>query len=203
MKYNPDIHHRRSIRLKDYDYAREGAYYVTILAKDRENLFGDVVDGEMRLTPQGKIAQQFWFQIAGRYRNVELDECVVMPNHVHGIIIINETVGAIHELPLQKPIQATRKARRLMLLPKIIGWFKMNSAKRINELRKTPGLPVWQRNYYEHIIRNEEAFNKIREYIFNNPLRWEFDQENPRGQVDKIEQDFWNNFGREKLHRED
>ncbi|MCX7984388.1 MAG: hypothetical protein N3A63_05755, partial [Bacteroidetes bacterium] len=108
--------------------------------------------------------------------NVTLDEFVIMPNHIHGVIIINENdiVGAIHELPLQDI-----KQRRLMTLPKIIGRFKMNVGKHINQLRNTPGIPVWQRNYYEHIIRNEKELNTIREYIINNPLQWEIDSENP------------------------
>ncbi len=105
-----------------------------------------------------------------------------MPNHIHGIIIITN-VGAIHELPLQNSPQQMPepiKKRQLMTIPKIIGRFKMNTAKQINQLRNTPGLPLWQRNYYEYIIRNEIELNKIKEYLINNPLKWELDIENPK-----------------------
>ena len=104
-KNNPEYHHRRSIRLKGYDYSQAGAYFVTMCTQHRECLFGEIVDGKMRLNEYGQIVQQCWMEIPQHYQNVQLDEYVVMPNHVHGIIIINEfdisTVGAIQELPLQ------------------------------------------------------------------------------------------------------
>ena len=100
-----------------------------------------------------------------------------MPNHFHGILWINESVGAIHELPL--PTEERRSTRRKMLLPLVIGNFKMNSAKRINQILGSQGVPVWQRNYFEHIIRDEAEFSRIRQYICANPLQWEIDQENP------------------------
>jgi REP element-mobilizing transposase RayT len=209
MKYNPDVHHRRSIRLKGYNYAQAGAYFVTICTQGRECLFGEIKNGEMELNPAGRMVQAVWEELPEHYSGVEVDEFIVMPNHVHGIIIINEMVGAIHELPVQKhempvqkPIQETaesiRKSRRQMVLPKIVGRFKMNSAKRVNEWRETPGLPVWHRNYYEHIIRDEDSLNKIREYIIQNPLRWEFDRENIGGKPDGVEQEFWKDFGQKR-----
>jgi REP element-mobilizing transposase RayT len=179
MKHSLDIHHRRSIRFQEYDYSLAGAYFVTICAQNRARLFGNVVDGEMRLSAYGRVAQDKWNELPTHYANVVLDTFLVMPNHIHGIIVIS--VGAIHESPLQQPMDITQ--RRLMLLPKIVGRFKMNSAKRINEMRGTSGLPVWQRNYYEHVIRNDESLNKIREYIINNPAQWEFDRENPVGAI--------------------
>ena len=117
----------------------------------------------MRLSPAGGIVGAFWKDLPSRYPNVELDAFVVMPNHVHGIIMI--FVGAIHELPL-----CQQTSRRRMLLPKIIGYIKMNTAKQINQLRNAHGVPVWQRNYYEHVIRNEESLNIIRQYIAENPV---------------------------------
>ena len=182
MKYNPQIHHRRSIRLQDYDYSSEGAYFVTICARHRECLFGEIVNGEIVLNEYGKIAEQCWNDMPNHYDNIALDAFIIMPNHFHGIIFITDNVdnvdnvraihvGVIHELPLRKsPIQSSQQ-RRKMLLPKIIGRFKMNSAKQINQIRNTPGLSVWQRNYYEHIIRNEESLNNIRKYIINNPSK--------------------------------
>jgi putative transposase len=176
MAFDAFKHHRRSIRLKGYDYSQAGAYYVTIVARNHVCLFGQVFNAEMRLNDAGQMIQSQWGALPRRFPNVELDEYVVMPNHMHGIILIGDGadggVGAIHESPL-------RIQRRKMLLPKIIGYFKMNTAKHINGMRDTQGAPVWQRNYYEHIVRNEQDLARIREYIVNNPARWEIDQENP------------------------
>lgn len=182
MKYDPTKHHRRSIRLKGYDYSQVGAYFVTLCTENRESLFGRVDDDEMCVNDFGMIATEFWDQIPHRFPGVELDEFVVMPNHVHGIIVITENpagaiwvganpVGAIHESPLQTQ-------RRKMLLSKIIGYFKMNTAKRINAARDTAGTQVWQRDYYEHIVRDEHELSRLREYIANNPARWAEDEEN-------------------------
>ena len=137
-----------------------------------------------------ECASKTWEELPMRFPQVGLDTFVVMPNHLHGIVIIKSgTAGdggpvmAIHELPLREPYKpsppSTRAERRRMLLPKIIGYFKMNSAKRINRLRNTSGTPVWHRNYYEHIIRSEGELACIREYIQNNPMHWELDKENP------------------------
>ena len=201
MKYNPDIHHRRSIRLQGYDYSQYGAYFVTLCTQNRECLFGEIVNGEMILNEYGKIVEQCWFNLPNYYNNIVLDAYIIMPNHFHGIIFINDTidtvdnigaidigaipespnvgaipVGAIHESPLWE----SPRQRRKMLLPKIIGRFKMNSAKQINQIRNTSGVPVWQRNYYEQIIRNEKSLEKIRNYIINNPLEWYYDDYNPK-----------------------
>jgi REP element-mobilizing transposase RayT len=168
-------HHRRSIRLHGYDYSQAGAFFLTFCTQNRECLFGDVVDGKMQLNDAGKIVADEWLKIAEIRDDIELDEWIVMPNHFHGILTINNTVGAIHESPLQMTITQ----RRNMTLPKLIGRFKMLSSKRINEMRDTPGIKLWQRNYYEHIIRKDDSLCRIREYILNNPLQWEMDRENP------------------------
>jgi REP element-mobilizing transposase RayT len=205
MKYNPQIHHRRSIRLQDYDYSSEGAYFVTMCTQNRECLFGEIVNGEMILNEYGKIVQQCWNDLSNHYDNIELDAYVIMPDHFHGIIFI-VSVGAIHELPRQRQHELPRQRqhelprqrqhelprlnqhelprqqqkqrqqqRRKMLLPKIVGRFKMNSAKQINQMRNTPGISVWQRNYYERIIRDDKSLQNIRNYIINNPLKWYYD----------------------------
>ncbi len=119
------------------------------------------------------IVKKLWEELPGRFPDTESDVFVVMPNHVHGIIVIN--VGAIHELPPGND----QVSRRRMLIPKIVGYYKMNTAKSVNEIRKTPGVPVWQRNYYERVLRDEEDLNRAREYIIGNPLKWELDRENP------------------------
>ena len=126
----------------------------------------------------GNAVKKCWEDLQHCFLDVKCDTFVVMPNHVHGIILIlsDNHVGAIHESRLRTDKITTR---RRMLLPKIIGRFKMNSAKQINDLRGTPGISVWQRNYYEHVIRDENSLNRIREYIATNPLRWQMDEENP------------------------
>ena len=169
---------RRSLRLKEYDYSRGGAYFITICTYNRECVLGNVADEEMILNQSGNIVLACWNSLLERYDNIELDKFVVMPNHVHGIIKIIDHVGAIHELPLQTANTNQKTKRRRMLIPKIVGYFKMNSSKQINTIRNSTGIPVWQRNYYEHIIRNENKLNKIREYIHNNPIRWHLDREN-------------------------
>ncbi len=141
-------------------------------------MLGNVADEEMILNQFGNIVLACWNSLLERYDNIELDKFVVMPNHVHGIIKIIDHVGAIHELPLQTANTNQKNKRRRMLIPKVVGYFKMNSSKQINTIRNSTGIPVWQRNYYEHIIRNENKLNKIREYIHNNPIRWHLDREN-------------------------
>lgn len=189
MKFDPDKHHRRSIRLKEYDYSQSGAYAITICVYNRECILGEVVDGNVILSPMGAKAREFWLAIPGRFENVRLDECIVMPNHVHGIIVVTGKdtkaaeagcVEAVHAPPRPAPREPSmRTQRRQMLIPMIVGYFKMNSAKAANLLRDTPGVPVWQRNYYEHIIRTEAEWNAVRQYIVGNPLRWHEDEENP------------------------
>ncbi|HPO65480.1 MAG TPA: transposase [Bacteroidales bacterium] len=168
MKYNPKKHHRRSIRLKGYDYSQSGAYFVTLCTQNRACLFGDIVGGEMRLNDTGKIVADSWRWLASQYDYVELDEWVVMPNHIHGIIIVHDCRGDSRITPTEK-----RKP-----IGRLIGAFKTVSTKHINIMRGTPGIPVWQRNYYEHIIRNDTSLNRIRAYIVNNPIQWELDMEN-------------------------
>ena len=171
-------HHRKSIRLKDYDYSQAGGYFVTICTRNRECVFGKIEGSEMRLNSAGNAVRKCWDDLQNNFLDVKCDTFVVMPNHIHGIILIlsDDHVGAIHESPLRTD---KMMIRRRMVLPKIIGRFKMNSAKQINDLRGTPGISVWQRNYYEHVIRDENSLNRIREYIATNPLRWQMDKENP------------------------
>lgn len=175
-------HHRHSIRLRGYDYTQPGAYFVTICAHQREPLFGEVVDGEMRLNEFGEIVREEWFRTAEIRPNVELfdDEFVVMPNHIHGIIwIVDDTVGATRRVaPTTRRVAPTRGPVPGSI-GAIIGQFKSIVTKHINALRGTPGTPIWQRNYWEHIIRNEHALNAIRQYICDNPARWSLDRYNP------------------------
>lgn len=130
----------------------------------------------MDLNEMGQVVQVAWGKIKERFPQTELDAFVIMPNHIHGIVVINN-VGAIHESPVQE--KPTKILRRKMLLSKIIGYFKMNSAKQANLLRHRLSFPFWQRNYYEHVIRNETDLEEIREYIQNNPLKWLEDEHHP------------------------
>jgi putative transposase len=178
---------RKGIRLRYYDYSQTGGYFITICTYNRKYLFGQVANQQITLNEAGDIVRRCWVKLANRFVNIELDSYVVMPNHIHGIIRVKENeVGAIHELPLQ------RSQRRRMLIPKIIGFFKMNSAKYINRSRDTTGHTLWQRNYYEHIIRTENELSRIRGYIQNNPLKWGLDREDPlSGNFDLNHDRYW------------
>jgi len=185
MNCDKSNHHRCSIRLKNYNYSDAGGYFVTICTKDNGRILGEIVDKKIQLNQFGEIVQECWHDLPNHYPHIKLDAFIIMPNHVHGVIIIapEPVVGAIHELPLHASHHnsdvETIINRRRMLLPKIIGRFKMVSSKRINQIRRMPGFPFWQRNYYEHIIRNEDDLFQIRTYIENNLYDWEIDNENP------------------------
>ena len=231
MPYNSNIHHRRSIRLKRYDYTQRGAYFVTICTHQRNCLFGEIVDGEIKLNTNGEIARGSWLSIPRHFKNVELDEFVIMPNHLHGIIIIDssEVVGealanqdfsqsfsevagealanqdfsqsfsevagealANQDFSQQQNLSSQCFAPTVYTgetikingtkpqsLAAITQNYKSVSTRQINRMNKAKGNVIWQRNYYEHIIRNEEALNNICEYIVNNPINWVKDQENP------------------------
>lgn len=195
-KYNPEIHHRKSIRLKGYDYSKEGLYFVTICTHNRENLFGEIKDGEMFLNEFGKIAEEKWFDLLNHIKNIELHEFVVMPNHIHGIIEICtiDIVGAgskpaqyseqkmnQESMVYSKPKSKTRTGLEPaptgnVKLSEIVRQYKTFTAKQINKHRNIQGIPVWQRNYYENIIRNEEIYQRVSEYIKNNPQNWTDDK---------------------------
>jgi len=165
--------HRSSLRLPEYDYSQEGAYFVTIVTQGRQCLFGEVVNGEMRLNPAGLMVEQVWKEIPAHFPHVELGEFVLMPNHIHGIIMITRCVGATHASPLRNrhngPLPGSLGA--------IIGSFKSAASKIINmDLDKYFG-QLWQRNYYEHIIRDENDLQIITDYILTNPQNWVKDEE--------------------------
>jgi REP element-mobilizing transposase RayT len=182
MKYDPDKHHRRSIRLKGYDYSAEGACFVTICTRNRECLFGQIADGIMVLNEHGEIATRCWLEIPDHFPQVELDEYIVMPNHLHGVLVIRcrgEAFGAPNASPLPpQPPHGTQPGS----LGAIIQNYKSISTRKINHQRKSPGTPVWQRNYYEHVVRNEKSLDDIRSYILSNPSCWDQDEENPSPQ---------------------
>lgn len=194
--------------MKGFDYSSEGAYYVTIVAQGRECLFGEIVDGEMRLNEYGEIVQKWWNEIPIHFPNVELGAFVIMPNHVHGIIYIieerrgevlsprdnpngnnlNDTNQGGKMLPNDIPNINNRDAGKLggetpplrkPTLGQIVAYFKYQSTKEMNRI-ETPNAITrfWQRNYYEHIIRNEKELQQKTDYILDNPSRWDEDDEN-------------------------
>lgn len=150
MGYNAQQHHRQSIRLAGYDYVQMGVYFVTIVTHERAYLFDRA--------PLAQVAETFWRQIPERFPAVALDEWVLMPNHLHGILVFTE--AAEHTLGT------------------VIGQYKSRTTKQINRMLHTGGSDVWQRNYYEHIVRSEAELNAIRQYIRDNPAKWELDAEN-------------------------
>lgn len=204
MTYDPERHHRRSIRLSGFDYTQAGAYFITICVHDRAPLFGGVVQGAMELNDAGQAVHAVWNALPDHYRHVALDAVIVMPNHFHGIVMIREEstdgltgstsdrsgpdcVGAgFKPAPALQPARAGRHG-----LSEIVRGFKTFSARRINHMRATPGAPVWQRNYYEHVVRDDEERDRIREYIALNPLRWSSDRENPMAASASARRERW------------
>jgi putative transposase len=201
-KYNPNIHHRRSIRLKGYDYSQAGAYFITICCEDRICRFGEIENGEMKLNEMGLIAFNEWLKTSEIRQNVELDVFVVMPNHIHGIIILNDMGrGELHspnnneienspnnsdnspnnsdnlqnnsdnnlkgecDSPLRSPSNN---------IGAIVRGYKSSVTKQIRLINDN--IVVWQRNYHEHIIRNEQSYQTILNYIVNNPAKWNNDK---------------------------
>ena len=179
MEYNPDKHHRRSIRLRGYDYGQVGAYFVTICTHKRACLFGQVVDGTVQLNAFGQIVKSEWINTLSVRPQVGLDEYVVMPNHIHGILVtVNTGRGVLQYAPTAR--QGAPFVSPSQTIGAIVRGFKSIATKRINALRHTPGMPVWQRNYYEEIIRDEHDLARIRQYIQDNPSKWPEDVENPQ-----------------------
>ncbi|MBU1101336.1 MAG: transposase [Bacteroidetes bacterium] len=157
---------RKSPRLPEYDYSTPAYYFVTICVKDHEEMLGSIHDGKMHQNKFGEIVDKVWKGLPNYYTNVELDYHCTMPNHFHGIIILN-SVGEGSPLPY------------VPTLDKIIGYFKFNSAKQINQLRHNPGTKIWQRSFYDRVIRNEKELYNIRKYIEQNPMKWEYERNCP------------------------
>jgi REP element-mobilizing transposase RayT len=210
MKYDPQKHHRKSIRLKGYDYTRAGVYFITLVAYQRECLFGNIVNGDMQLSTMGGIADKHWRAIPEHFRQVELGAYVVMPNHVHGIIILHDGRGTVlvpkgngenrnsegvslpqgeistqGEMNLAQGEMTSRTGEmtsplRKPTLGQIVAYYKYQSTKAMNALANTGTITkFWQRNYYEHIIRNDAEHNRINLYIESNVANWAMDDENP------------------------
>jgi len=166
---------RRSLRLRDYDYAQAGMYFVTVCTEARMCPFGEIVAGQMRLNGLGHIVQSEWIRTAAIRPQVRLDVFAVMSNHFHAILAIDDRRGVLPYAPapgLRSPSQTIGAIIR--------GW-KAAVTKRVNQIRGTSGAAVWQHNFYEHVIRNEDDLYNARRYIEENPARWALDRENPEG----------------------
>ncbi len=202
MAYNPNIHHRQSIRLPGYDYTQPNTYFVTICAYQKECLFGDIRDGEIRLNGIGKDVQDRLQISIQMCEEIRLDEFIIMPNHIHFIVWI---VGAHAMRPptgitigkrpsqhfTQSPLEQVRSEqvrpegvwhtplRRPRSLSSFVGLFKSATTSRFRKTANGDGQNLWQRNYFERVIRSEGELMRVREYILENPLQWELDTENP------------------------
>ena len=179
MKYDSEIHHRRSIRLSGYDYSSPGAYFVTICTKDRLCLFGEIINDEMRVNDAGCMIEKYWLKLPNKFPHIQINSFITMPNHFHGIIKI---VGADPRVCPDK--ENEKGAHTGAPLHKVVQWFKtMTTNAYIKGVKDSDwaGFPgkLWQRNYYEHVIRNDDSMNVIREYIEYNPSRWIDDVDNP------------------------
>ena len=196
-KKREQYHSRKQIRLTGYDYSLPGYYFVTVCTQERKNILGKIVNEEMKLNKYGEIVKNEWLKTPQIRKYIDLDEFQIMPNHLHAIIVINNSVGAYCHTPAaaychtpanrkqttntglcNKPLQKPWYQSPSIGLGAIIRGFKSATAKQINQLRNTPQQPVWQRGFYEHIIRNEEELAKIQEYINLNPLMWLKDENN-------------------------
>jgi REP element-mobilizing transposase RayT len=164
---------RRSIRLSHYDYGDAGAYFITLTAHNRACIFGDVADSAMVLNDTGRIVVSEWHRTPIIRSQVALDEYVVMPNHFHALVAIESSHRGVSHTPSDKFHSPSQT------LGAIVRGFKSATTKVINQMRVNPGIPLWQRNYYEHVVRNDEELQRIREYIVNNPIQWALDRENP------------------------
>lgn len=226
MPYDPFKHHRRSIRLRGYDYSQVGACFVTMCTHNRDHLFGEIVkDGEMSLNDFGQIIREEWLRSKEILKEIELDEWIItlaphyvrcsasVPNHVHGIVII--TVGAQGIAPNhdmgdapdaaragatgRSPLRTQPRGPTPRSLGSFVAGFKSSVTTRINQMRDTVGAPIWQRDYYEQIIRNEREWNAIAKYIRDNPTNWRADLDNPanfpKRPPPKTADEYWRDAG--------
>jgi len=194
VKFDPNIHHRRSIHLQGYDYSQAGVYFVTIVTWHREFLFGEIVNGEMKLNNYGEIVQKWWHEIPIHFPNVETGVFVVMPNHVHGNILIVERRGTVPVPRDNQPLNKSEQPNSIEILKRggvipplqrpslgqIVAYFKYQSTKEMNALGNAGVVTkFWQRNYHEHIIRDEKDLQNKTDYIDASPLLWDADDQNP------------------------
>lgn len=204
MPYNPAIHNRHTIRLQGYDYTQSGAYFITICTDQKECIFGKIDSGSMHLSSLGEIAYYQWLQLPKRFTNIVLDSFVIMPNHIHGIIVIQKGRGEAGDtryssqskisISPASPLHPDTNSLRTPLtnpgklkeptqpngtisgsIGAIVQNYKSLTTRKINMIQRTKNQSIWQSNYYEHIIRDENDYARIVDYIENNPHSWEDD----------------------------
>ncbi|HBG77428.1 MAG TPA: transposase [Phycisphaerales bacterium] len=173
-----------SARLNNWDYSSNGYYYITICTYNREWLFGNIADGKMQLSAIGEIVLQGWNDSFAMRKELFCDEFIIMPNHIHGIVIIKKIDNTeMHNCDNMET--HSRASLRAKSISSFVAGFKSAMTKRINEFRQIPGIPVWQNRFYDHIIRNEESLYQTREYVVNNPMNWESDEINQSNDIVK------------------
>jgi len=185
-----------SNRRRFWDYSAPGSYFITVCVENREHILGWIENRKMILSDAGNIVSGYFVELTSYHKRITLDEWVIMPNHFHCIITLGDygfdngisvvgdcdAIDKFHEIylriqhPTETDIKQFRKLRRKMLIPKIMGKFKMQTSKQINMLRNTPGTKTWQHDYHDHIIRNESEYQRIKKYIRDNPLNWKDDK---------------------------
>lgn len=163
-----------SNRWQYWDYSAPGSYFITICIQDREKILGKIINNKMQLSGYGEIVQNEFIKMVDYNERAVLDEWVIMPNHVHCIITLHGTETP--PPPAENDIKQYRRLRRNMIIPKLTGKFQMQTSKHINILRNTIGQKTWQANYHDHVIRNAQEYERIKHYIINNPVKWEYDK---------------------------
>lgn len=172
MALNNNLPYRRSIRRAEYDYRQPGAYFITVCTHQREPLFGEIIGGQMQLNAAGRVVQSAWGAIPAHFPDVAMGEYVVMPDHFHGILVIGDSVRALLAAPANIG-NITGAACGAPTLGQIIRRFKSQSAIAVNGCLNRSMTPVWQRNYWERIIRDDRELLAIQRYIQDNPARWQ------------------------------
>lgn len=199
-KYQTHNEERKSIRLAGYDYSQPGAYFITICVNKRLSLLGDVVGSAIALSELGRLTDRWWRKLSEKFSNIELDQYTIMPNHVHGVILIvgaDPCVCPKSTDPRVCPKSTNTGEHAGSPLHRVVQWFKTMSTNEYFRAAKQKGMvrferKLWQRGYYEHIVRNENELNRIREYILYNPLNWALDRENPLSENFNLEHDrYW------------
>jgi len=175
MKYDSSIHHRQSLRLRGYDYSQEGAYFITICTHNKRWLFGHIIGREMHLNDAGKMIQSVWQDLPERFTNIEIDEFIIMPNHIHAILVIirPDTVTNLPGVRYHDRPKGTLPGTTGRILQ---AYKSITTDEYINGVKRWGWKPfrrkLWQTNYWDHIIRDEKDYNHICEYIYNNPAQW-------------------------------
>jgi putative transposase len=177
MSDSPPLPKRRSIRLRSFDYSHPGSYFVTILSHNARHIFGELILGQMKLSAIGKIVLDCWLDVPNHLPGIELNEYIIMPNHVHGIIRI--PARARHAAPLQRHVKTVEAfgSPRVASIPTIVRSFKSAVSLLTRKVLGQPAALIWQRNYFERVLRDEREFHKVRRYIAQNPARWEFEKD--------------------------